>query len=127
LGCLALSSGIRELLIQYRILLAQVLLELRQRRLLLYQIGINRGAMGEIVGNGTVDVLQCEDRKRLGETFGGLPLPTRIDEGGERHAGACHPIAAFTVLYIDLRSQTERMHDFVIGPFITQYRFARLI
>ena len=101
--CLALSSGIRELLIKHRIPLAKVLLELRERRLLLHQIGINHVAMGEIVCDGTVDVLQGEYRKRLGETFGRLPLPKGLDEGVERHAGACYPIAAFTVLYICFR------------------------
>src|SRR5215831_18081802 len=59
--------------------------------------------MGELVGSGSGDLLQCEYGKLLGETFGRLPLPKGVDEGVERHAGACYPIAAITVLYICFR------------------------
>src|SRR5207249_3413423 len=43
-------------------------------------------------------------RKALREAFGRLSLPKGIDEGVKRHAGACHPIAPFTVLHICFRS-----------------------
>lgn len=47
---------------------------------LVLQIPINLLPMGEIEGNGAVDLLQREHREGLGNRLSGLPCPPGIDD-----------------------------------------------
>jgi hypothetical protein len=107
------SSGICALLRAPRIPVSKVLLERRQRRLLRPQRGIDHGMMSQRGGHGTVALRHGEPRTGRGEAVGGLSIPTGIDEGVERHAGACHPIAAVTVLH-----RGWRCHGLVCPPLL---------
>lgn len=99
-GLLALSSGICELLIEHRIALPEVLLEPAEVCLLLLEIGIDDVPVGQVVCNGPIALFQRQDGKGLRQAFGGLPRAEAVDEGIERHARVCDPIAALAMLHI---------------------------
>lgn len=89
--CLALASGVRELLIEHRITLTEVLREVGKGRLLLQQIGIDHLPVGQVVCNGPIDLFQRQHGKGLGQAFCSVPLSKSIDEGIEGHAGTRDP------------------------------------
>jgi hypothetical protein len=93
--------GVRELLVEHGVRLTgspAERLEFGVRRL---EIGVDLLAVGQIVGNRPIDLLEPEHGEGLRDALCRLPVQEGIDDGIEGDSGPRHPVAAFPLLHID--------------------------